>query len=118
MKKEHERVEIELALPGESYFLVPTLGAMRKIDRQFGDISTAIERVAKLNFAAIVAVAKIGADVRDEAATKKLEQRLYERGVGSAAAPLVEYLGVLANGGRRMDETAPGSDEDNDEGNG
>lgn len=105
---------IEVETPQKTYTLQPTLKALRSISRQFGGCQAAIERIRALDFDAIRFVIVQGASL-DGKDAKRVDDHLFEAGLLELAAPTIEYVAILQNGGRPLSEIGA---EDDDEGNG
>lgn len=88
--------DVELKVGGETYLLRPTLGAMRKINREFDSLVDAMLRVKKVDFNAICFIASAGADHTSKQADQ-LAESIFEGGVMNAIPAVTEYLGVLMN---------------------
>lgn len=87
--------------------LKPFYKAARGISKHFGGYMPAIDAVSKLNPDAIEVVIAFGADIPPSVQkTVKLPERIYETGVAKVAAPCVEFLSILMNGGKRLTEDA------------
>ena len=106
-------VEVRLDLGEEVYFLVPTLSAIKKINRQFGNLQNCFTKLRGMDFVSMVYIAQVGSDARGDYG-KELENQIYRAGLAEAIGPLIEYVGILINGGRPL-EDAP-IDRDDDEG--
>lgn len=95
---DHGRVEIPLA--DETLEIQPTPDAMRKINRRFGDLRAAAQRVEALDFDALVFILATATRRKD------LEQAIFETGVVNLVVPTALYLAALMNpSGREPDES-------------
>lgn len=88
--------QIDIELGDEMITLKPTLAAMQKIDRVFGSVRDASERVAKLSLDALVAIIAAGANL-DSQSAKELPERVFQAGVLNVAGPVSDYLIALMN---------------------
>ncbi len=109
---------VVITLNGDDVTLKPTPRAALAISSHFGGYRQAIEKLATMDLAAATTVVAQGAGIKGEAA-KGLSEKVYRAGLSNLTPDLIEYVAILANGGRRPDEAASsGDDEDDDEGNG
>jgi hypothetical protein len=99
--------DVAIMLAGEEYFLRPTAKAALTISRGQGGIRGAIDAVLKMEVDAVTNVVKLGlglAVVRELTRTTPLEELVYESGLtdtsGGLVAKTIEFLHILANGGR------------------
>lgn len=88
--------QIDIDLGGETITLQPTLAALQKIDRAFGSLREASERVANLSLDALVTIIAAGAGL-DAQAAKALPERVFRAGILNLVGPVSEYLLVLMN---------------------
>jgi hypothetical protein len=100
----------------ETYILKPTLEVIRRLDRQFGGMTALFETCRQLSFASAVKVIAIGADVKGEKALRRLEQRVFSRGLTRVSPKVVEFVGVIGNGGRPLDYEEDDDALDDDDG--
>lgn len=94
------------------YTLVPTLDAATRISRQFTGIDAAIKRVLTFDVDAFAAVVIAGAGLKDGPA-KNVPAKVWGA-MPELVGPLTDYLLILRNGGRPLDEA---KEEAEDEGN-
>jgi hypothetical protein len=80
----------------ESFELVVTLGAVRKIEAHFGGLRGAAEalRVLSVDGVALVIAAGAGLVAKD---AELLAEKVWQAGVSGLAAQLTGYLGALYN---------------------
>lgn len=90
-------VKIELVGHGE-VTLRPTLEACRRLSSMDGGIQRMIERCRNLEFPAIhsVIASGLGKDSKD------LQDIIYKTGLLSLQAGCIDFLIIVANGGRRL----------------
>ena len=100
--------EVSLKVGGQTYQLVPTLDAMRKINRRHDSIVSAMERVRVLDFDAVCAVVAAGAGLSQKQA-ERLESEIFEAGLVNATGPVAEFLGLL------LDPTGKGDSAEGDD---
>lgn len=87
-------VEIELA--GETVVLRPTLKAAQSASRQFGGIMGAIDRLVRCELDVLTGVIALGLDKP----AKEVADAVWRTGATDLAPKAIEYLSILANGGR------------------
>lgn len=91
----------------KEYVLRPTLNAALSISRQAGGIRGAIDAVLKMDLDVIVRTIQLGLGVQTARLLKDLPERVWQAGLtddqGQLAAKCVEYLHVLANGGKPIE---------------
>lgn len=100
---------VELTLGDDSLTLKPTLSAMQRISRQYGGLREALARIQALDFEALVFVVTVGAGLKGDEA-KDLPDKVFKATVAEVTASAVDFIVVLLNGGRPVDD-AP-ADED------
>jgi len=97
---------------GEELILKPTWGAAQAISRNFGGIASAVERVVRMDFDVTMQVLMFGLGyLNNKKPPPDLQERIWRSGftddTGAVAEKAVEYLHVLANGGKpRADKSA------------
>lgn len=98
---------VTIHLDGEDVVLRPTLKAAQNISRAKGGIMAMVEAVSRFDLDAMVTVIAqgIGAEGRE---ARELPERVFTSGQADLVAPLINFLSILANGGRPVDETAGG----------
>lgn len=94
--------DVKLTLAGEDVVLKPTLAACLGISRLAGGATEVVTRIAQLNFDTIVAVIALGMDRPPD---KKLQQKVYDNGLLKLTGPLIEFVTIVNNGGRRVNAT-------------
>lgn len=98
---------VEITLDGETAILRPTLKAAQTLSRRSGGFMELVQEVTKFDLDAITAVVALGLDRQQ----KDIAEAVWRTGVAEISGPVVEYIGILANGGRRIDESAGGEGE-------
>lgn len=97
---------VKLTLGDTEYELKPTFLAASKIPRHFGGFMPAIDAISKLDMGAMEVVISHGLGLTPHGQkTMNLPERIYEAGVAKVAAPCIEYLTILMNGGKRVEDT-------------
>jgi hypothetical protein len=94
---------------GEELILKPSWGAAQIISRQYGGVSGAVERVARMDYDVSMQVIYYGLGFMG---TKKPPQNLAERiwrtgftdASGAVSEKVIKYLQILANGGKPLPE--------------
>ncbi|MFX4223533.1 MAG: hypothetical protein ACMVO3_22675 [Thalassobaculum sp.] len=101
----------------ETVYLKPTIGATRKISRHFGDIQSAFQKVLARNFDAICFIVFEGLQVSDDKkAAGRIEERIFRTGIVDVSPKVIEYIGVLQNGGRPLKADDQEDEEEGQEG--
>lgn len=83
----------------ETVVLKPSLRAAKLISRQNEGYMGASQAILNLNFDATVQVLKIAMGLTDHGA-EDLQERVYRTGLPPLAAPLIQFIRNLANGGK------------------
>lgn len=91
---------IEITLDGKAVELKPSLKAATTISRQANGLVGAIEALGKLDMDVLTHVIALGAD-RDD--VKALEEPVWRAGISDLATRAIEYVTLLANGGRTLE---------------
>ena len=86
----------ELELGENIYTLEPTLKALQRINRNFGNLRNAIKEVRDLNLDALVFVIREGANLNNRE-TEDLQEDLFASGPMAAYGPVQDYLMALLN---------------------
>lgn len=96
---------VKLTLGDEDFELKPTYGAASKISKTYNGYMPAIEAISKLDMEAMEVVIAHGLGLTIHGQKKlDLPARIYEAGVAKVAAPCIEFLTILMNGGKRPSE--------------
>lgn len=101
---------VELTLGENTYVLTSTYRALEQLSSRFGGGLKAIDAIGALNIQAMAQVIQIGTKMPD-AEAKGLTKAIYAAGAGIVAKPLVEFIGIVLNGGKPIEEEAPAGDE-------
>lgn len=83
--------------------LVPTLGACMAISALAGGLNAAVQRCAALEFLTIQQVLAAGLAL-NPVQTQKLAESIYRTGLVNLFGPCIEFINVVAHGGRRPPE--------------
>lgn len=107
--------EVVVVLNKEELVLKPTYQAASRISNQFNGFRDARLALVAENFDAVVFILRIGLNLNGSDA-RELPERVYKNGItAELLIPMIEYIGVLANGGRPVlenQETEPKEDSD------
>lgn len=87
----------------ETVTLRPTLRAAQFICRLNGGAMGAIEGCSRADFDMVTSIVKHGLALTDHGA-KDLAERIWKTGILKVAVPCIEYVTILANGGRPPEE--------------
>ena len=90
---------IEIVLDGVTVELRPTPLAALKLSQTFGGLFGIIQRVRQLDFEAMAAVVHYGAGLKPKECSD-LSDKIYRSGLTTIAPALMDYITVLANGGK------------------
>lgn len=101
--------QVDIDLGGEVYTLKPTPAAILKINRQFGGLRSAMERVRDIDVDAVAVIVAAGAGLGGREA-KDMPERIAAEGVASLAGPVSEYLAYLLNPSGREGSEGEGKD--------
>lgn len=96
--------EVTFELAGESVTLKPTFYAASRIPKHFGGYMPAIEAISKLDPNAMEVVIAHGLQLT-QAGQKGLDEKIYSTGYPKVAAPCIQFLTILMNGGKTPEET-------------
>lgn len=102
---------IEIELDGETVVLRPNLKAAQNISRSKGGIMAAVEAVGKFDLDTMVNVIALGLGAEGKEA-RDLADKVYSTGMADLVSPVINYLTILANGGRPMQASGGEVDED------
>jgi hypothetical protein len=97
--------DVEITLNGEAHTLRCTLRAAKTVNAYFGDYPTAFRKIGELGQDAFFVVIAAGLNKK----VNEVEEAVYSTGLPPLVDPLLEYIGLLANGGKPVQEegTAP-----------
>ncbi len=97
-----------IALNGQDLDLLATPGAAKTICRAFGGLTEAYARVDRYDFEAVVTVINAATN-RTGAAAEATETAVFEAGIVTVAALVIQYLSFLSAGGKPP-QAAPAAD--------
>lgn len=93
-------------LAGEEVSLKPTFLAASRIPKAFGGYMPAIDAISKLEPSAMETVIAFGMGLTPHGQKQmNLPEKIYETGYPIVAAPCIEFLTILMNGGKRPSDT-------------
>lgn len=109
--------DVPITLAGHERILKPTLRAITMISAQYGGLSKARAALAEQDFQAVSTVIKWGLNLTDKE-TRQLPEQIFQTGLtAELIVPLINYLGILSNGGKPLpddpverDESAEGNE--------
>ena len=87
---------VEIKLDGETVVLRPSLRAAQAISRQAGGIMAAVEAIGKFNLDVMTQVVALGLGREP----KDVADAVWRTGMADLSGPVINYLSILANGGR------------------
>lgn len=97
--------EVTFELGGEEVTLKPTFLAASRIPKVFGGYMPAIEAISKLDPNAMEVVIAHGMGLTPHGQKQfNIPEKIYGTGFAKVAAPCIEFLTILMNGGKRPTE--------------
>lgn len=99
---------IPIRLDGKDHELVPSMAACIAISRIAGGLNAASARVLALDIETVCSIIIAGLGLNPTQA-KMVPEAVYRTGLIQLAAPCVDFIRVVANGGRAL------SDDDDDQ---
>ena len=109
------RGEVKIELGGKAYVMRPTFGAIAEIESRTGiGIADLAERAVRgrIKMTEMAAVVTSGLVAAGEPAVyEKVGQMIFDQGMLTVAAPVVEFLGQAVTGGQSPGE-APAAEAD------
>lgn len=109
-----EHIEIEIS--GKKTPLVPTLEAMRIVNRYKGGLVEIQSAISKVDSEAIAVALGAGMGMKTSEQFDSIEQSIYREGIRNFVKPAGDFIIRLANGGKPIDE-AKASDKEAPSGN-
>lgn len=105
--------DIVIELDGKQFTLRPTLQACQQISRMAGGLTAVRMKIGGLDFDTICDVIGYGIGLNPTQRAKMLPEAVYRAGIINLIAPLVDFVMIIANGGRPlpMDEEEPDEEE-------
>lgn len=92
---------VEIELEGSPYTLVPSLRACQVLSRASGGLQGVMESIGRLEFDTFHTVISVGLNLRG-AEQRDLGERIYRTGLVNLAAPLIDFVVNVSNGGKPM----------------
>lgn len=116
----HEKLsgDVSITLNGEEHILRPSLQAATSLSATFGGLSSAFDGLMKRDLGTYQAVVKAGIITAKNISTKDLHEAVWKAGMTKLSEPLVDFLGLLNNGGRKPGDDGEGGDADDNGGDG
>ena len=94
---------IPFELDGKDMELVPTLQACMTISRIAGGLNAAVQRCLQLDFDTIEQIVTAGLALNPTQA-RKVGEAIYKTGLIALSAPCIDFINVVANGGKPLPE--------------
>lgn len=107
-----------ITLGEDLYSLRPTLGAAIAINRAFGGLQPALDRIVAVDITALATVIAAGTSDTSEATVRRIVEGVFVEGASGLVAPLSAYILTLADAGRAAAKAAGKGDGDGEEGAG
>jgi hypothetical protein len=96
--------DVEITLDGDQFTLRPTLRAMNQIS-SMGGLAKVRQAIVDQDFSTVVSVVLYGANLAGKAEAKQIPDKVYANGLDAALlVPLINFLAILANGGKPLPE--------------
>lgn len=95
--------DIEIELDGNILYLKPTLSACQRISAMRGGLNASIEKCLQMDFDAICQVISAGLDL-NPTQSKMIPEAVFKAGLYDVSAKAIEFISVVGNGGRPLDE--------------
>jgi hypothetical protein len=103
--------DVVIELDADQIVLKPTAHALKTFGSQPGGIQTAVGRCITHDFAFMLEVVRVGANLNSHQIAKyEIEDKLFRFGANKLAVLLCRYLSICSNGGRPRDETLDDSE--------
>lgn len=104
--------EVEITVDGQVLTLKPTLLAMSAISSVGGGLSKVRQALVDQDFGTVVSVIMHGANLAGTRDAKNLPDAVFKTGLDAAIlVPLINYVAILANGGKPLPEQNNDGDE-------
>lgn len=111
--------DVDVTLNGDTITLRPTLRAMNAISNVNGGLSKVRQALVDQDFNAVVSVIMHGANLAGTPHAKTLPERVFQNGMDAGLlVPLINYVAILANGGKPLPEHRDDDAQPSAEGNG
>jgi hypothetical protein len=102
---------VAITLGDEPFNLVPSLRAAMTVCEYFGGFLEADKRLKAFDLRAVAFVIEVGLG---KVAPKNVQEVIYETGIAKLLSPAIEFIGILANGGKRYVPEAEAPSEGNE----
>lgn len=109
---------IEITISGSKHPLVPTLEALRIVNRFKGGLVEIQSAIAKVDSEAIAVALGAGMGMKTADDFDKVEQSIYKEGIRNFVEPASSFILRIANGGRDPFEAPAKEQKPGNEGNG
>lgn len=103
---------IPIELDGKAHELVPSVQACIAISRIGGGLHAAVQRCLQLDFDTICQVVTAGLGLNPQQA-KLVPEAVYKTGLVGLSAPCIDFINVVSNGGRPIEEDQEEGDGEN-----
>jgi hypothetical protein len=99
--------DVPIILDGRELLLKPSLEACIAISKM-GSINEVFAHIRSMHFETICQVIGIGIGANPRQREKDIPEAVYNAGIFAVSAAAMEYVHVIANGGKREEEEAEG----------
>ncbi len=111
MASKMEAGQIEIDLSGDSYTLKATPKAARMISTKLGAIQEIFPRLELVDYSTIEWVILSGLSWMTDAEKKGVPDKIYYAGMMNLVIPCSNFITLIANGGRELDDIEDDAEE-------
>lgn len=101
---------VEIELDGKPFTLSPTLQACIRISRIGGGLNAAVQRCLALDMDTICEIITAGVGFNPNQA-KMVPEAVFKTGLILLSAPCIDFINIIGNGGRPIEDDEGESDE-------
>lgn len=105
----HAAGVVDLMVDGTTYTLRPSLRAAQALSRAYGGFAPLLDRLRQMDLDAYSAVIVQGAGLERREA-RDVPEAIYSAGMADIMVPCVEFVAILANGGKPLADDDDGDD--------
>lgn len=106
-----EEARVTLTFGENEIVLIPSPSAMMKLSNQYDGFQPLIQSIQRMNVQACVDTVLAGLDLKTDKERKAMADRVLRQGALKLIDPLIGFVLILANGGRKVgEETAEKKD--------
>ncbi len=116
MTSKMEAGQIEIDLSGESWILKATPKAARMISTKLGAIQEIFPRLELVDYSTIEWVILSGLSWMPDGEKKGVPDKIYYAGMMNLVIPCSNFITLIANGGRELDDIGDDDDDEDEPG--